>query len=221
MQRYKMRKIKPLALTALAILTIILAVGCSNGAGEKNSSETKKTEETDKSQDTETKEENEKGADLSSMFQNLDTVDIKGEKVTKEIFADNKLTLVNIWATWCGPCVGEMPELEKLSKEYEGKGIAIKGLLAEVDMTDGKLVEGLTDTERTTAEEILNGSNITYQQILISKAMKEQLGIIQGFPTTYFIDKDGNIVGKPFVGANSKDEWKKIIEQRLDMLEAK
>lgn len=219
-----MRRIKLFALTALAALTVTLAVGCSGGTDESKTPETKKTEQ--ESELGEYVNNNDEGSgedstDLSSMFQNLNTVDIKGEKVTKDIFADNKLTLVNIWATWCGPCVKEIPELEELSKEYDGKGVAIKGLLAQVDMNTGELVEGLTDDERKTAEDILKSSNVTYQQILVSKDMKKSLGDVQGFPTTYFINKDGKIVGEPYVGASEKEVWKQVIDERLDMLEAK
>lgn len=209
-----MRKTKLFIFSILTVLTVSLFAGCSNGKETESTPESAETE-----QGTESKEDAEEDDDLSAMYQNLNTVDMNGEKVTSEIFSDKKLTLVNIWATWCGPCVGEIPELEELSKEYEDKGVGIKGLLVQVDMTTGNLLEGLTDDERATAEDIL--SNVTYQQILVSKDMKAKLGIIQGFPTSYFVDKNGKVVGEPIVGANNKDDWKKIIDERLKMLETK
>lgn len=209
-----MRKTKLFIFSVLTVLTVSLFAGCSNGKETESTPESAETE-----QGTESKEDAEEDDDLSAMYQNLNTVDMNGEKVTSEIFSDKKLTLVNIWATWCGPCVGEIPELEELSKEYEDKGVGIKGLLVQVDMTTGNLLEGLTDDERATAEDIL--SNVTYQQILVSKDMKAKLGIIQGFPTSYFVDKNGKVVGEPIVGANNKDDWKKIIDERLKMLETK
>ena len=56
----------------------------------------------------------EKNKNNSEWFSNLDTEDVDGNKVTKEIFSNKELTLINVWTTWCGPCVGEMPELEAL-----------------------------------------------------------------------------------------------------------
>lgn len=209
-----MRKTKLFIFSVLTVLTVSLFAGCSNEKETESAPESAETE-----QGTESKEDAEEDDDLSAMYQNLNTVDMNGEKVTSEIFSDKKLTLVNIWATWCGPCVGEIPELEELSKEYEDKGVGIKGLLVQVDMTTGNLLEGLTDDERATAEDIL--ANVTYQQILVSKDMKAKLGMIQGFPTSYFVDKDGKVVGEPIVGANNKDDWKKIIDERLKMLETK
>ena len=56
------------------------------------------------------------------------TEDLDGNKITNELFADNKITMINIWGTFCGPCIREMPELAKLSEDYKSKGVEIIGI---------------------------------------------------------------------------------------------
>ena len=66
------------------------------------------------------------------IFGEFETVTLTGEPVTQEIFGEAKLTMVNIWATYCGPCIQEMPELAELAREYEDRGVQIVGLLSDV-----------------------------------------------------------------------------------------
>ncbi|MCC0629523.1 MULTISPECIES: TlpA disulfide reductase family protein [unclassified Clostridioides] len=171
-----------------------------------------------------TKEESkavEKNKDNSEWFNNLETEDVDGNKVTKDMFSSKELTLINVWTTWCGPCVGEMPELETLSKEYESNNsnVAIKGLVVEVEGTDIKT--GLSDEEKNLVKDIMKKSGVTYQQLTVSEELKKtDFKRIVGFPTSYFVDKKGNFVGEKVTGANSKEEWKKIIDERLKMVKS-
>jgi thiol-disulfide isomerase/thioredoxin len=149
------------------------------------------------------------GANTSTTFKDMETTDINGNKVDSSIFSENKLTLVNVWNTGCSPCVDEIPILDKLNKEYEGKGVTIKGLLLESGV-------GLTDDEKTVVEEILQKSNSTYQQLTISKEMLESeiFKNLAAFPSTFFIDKDGNIVER-IDGSSDYKGWKTRIEDTL------
>ncbi|HBF6686212.1 TlpA disulfide reductase family protein [Clostridioides difficile] len=155
----------------------------------------------------------------SEWFNNLVTEDVDGNKVTKDVFSSKELTLINTWTTWCGPCIGEMPGLEALSKEYENNNsnVAIKGLIVEVDGTDMKT--GLSDKEKELVKDIMKKSGATYQQLTVSEGLKKtDFKRTIEFPTTYFVDKKGNFVGEKVTGANSKEEWKKIIDERLKMV---
>lgn len=157
----------------------------------------------------------------SEWFSNLETKDVDGNKVTKEVFSSKDLTLINVWTTWCGPCVDEMPELEALSKEYESNNsnIAIKGLVVEVD--GAYMKTGISDKERDLVKDIMKKSNATYQQLTVSKGLKKtDFKRIAEFPTTYFVDKNGKFVGDKVLGANSKEEWKKIIDEKLKMVKS-
>jgi thiol-disulfide isomerase/thioredoxin len=121
------------------------------------------------------------------------TTDLEGNAVdSKELFAKNKVTMINIWGTYCGPCVEEMPELEQMSKEYADKGAAIVGLVVDVtEADDSKLAE---------AKSIVKDTGVTYVNLKAWDGFKDQLAA-PGTPTTYFVDSNGNIVGTPIVGA--------------------
>lgn len=154
------------------------------------------------------------GVNTSTTFKDMETTDINGNKVDSSIFSENKLTLVNVWNTGCTPCVDEIPILDKLNKEYEEKGVAIKGLLLESGV-------GLTDDEKKVVEGILQKSNSTYQQLTMSKEMLES-DIFKNFdlfPATFFVDKDGNIVER-IDGSSDYEGWKSRIEDALKKVDA-
>lgn len=207
-----MRKFKLVGLIAVTASVLTLATRCLNTV-DKNQVDTK---DAVKTQESQAETEN-----IAKIFQDMDTKDLNEEKVTKDIFAKTKLTMINIWATWCGPCVEEIPELEKVANEYKEDDAAVKGLLIEIDGKTGMPMAGLTENEKVLAEDILKKAGATYQQLLVSQDMKEPLSTIDGFPTTYFVNEKGELVGEPVMGSNSKDDWKKIIEERLKMLEEK
>lgn len=157
------------------------------------------------------------GAVPADMFASLDTVDFEGNEVTAAVFKENDLTLINTWATWCGPCVGELPELNELSEELDAEGIkvGIKGLIIETEKNG--IRAGLSEEERKNVQGVLEAAGASYQQLLISEELaKSAVGRQAGFPTTYFVDSEGRLVGTPVTGSEDKDGWRKIIEERLE-----
>ena len=186
MKRSKLvKKLTVVALTMVAIAS--LAVGCTSS----------------KEGSTNTANSN------SKLFKEMKTKDINGNKVDSSIFSKYKLTVVNVWNTGCTPCVDEIPTLDKLNKEYEKKGVSIKGLLLESGV-------GLNDEEKKTVEDILKKAKSTYQQLTVSEDMlQDKTLILQSFPTTFFVDKDGNIVDS-IEGSNDYDGWKAKIDEVLE-----
>ena len=186
MKRSKLvKKLTVVALTMVAIAS--LAVGCTSS----------------KEGSTNTANSN------SKLFKEMKTEDINGNKVDSSIFSKYKLTVVNVWNTGCTPCVDEIPTLDKLNKEYEKKGVSIKGLLSESGV-------GLNDEEKKTVEDILKKAKSTYQQLTVSEDMlQDKTLILQSFPTTFFVDKDGNIVDS-IEGSNDYDGWKAKIDEVLE-----
>ena len=186
MKRSKLvKKLTVVALTMVAIAS--LAVGCTSS----------------KEGSTNTANSN------SKLFKEMKTEDINGNKVDSSIFSKYKLTVVNVWNTGCTPCVDEIPTLDKLNKEYEKKGVSIKGLLLESGV-------GLNDEEKKTVEDILKKAKSTYQQLTVSEDMlQDKTLILQSFPTTFFVDKDGIIVDS-IEGSNDYDGWKAKIDEVLE-----
>lgn len=154
---------------------------------------------------------------LSKAFSTMDTKDINGKKVTSDIFADKKVTMVSVWATWCGVCVSEMPDIEKLSQYYsKGDEVGVVGLVTQADRASGVMLTGLTKKEKAKALKIIKDSGATYTQLTVSSDMSSALSDIQSFPTTYFLNSKGEVIGSPVIGRNDIGEWKAIIQEKLN-----
>ena len=145
--------------------------------------------------------------DLSS----FEAKDIEGNTVTQDIFANYDITMVNIWATWCGPCLAELPEIGELYNELPEKTNIIS------ICTDGA-------SETDFAKEILKESGCDFTTIIPSADMEDNfLRNISSIPYTIFVNSKGEIVGKAQVGAPApegqiKDAYKDIIMERLESL---
>ena len=138
-----------------------------------------------------------------------DTLD--GNTVNQSIFSGFKLTMVNIWATYCGPCINEMPELGVLHRNYAEKGFQVVGLV--VDVSDGQTV--YQDTADS-AWEIIEQTGADYLHILPSVDLFESiLNEVMYVPTTIFVDENGNQVGEQYVGAHDYEEWVAIADELL------
>lgn len=143
------------------------------------------------------------------------TQDVSGNAYTQEIFKDYDLTMVNIFTTWCTPCVEEMPDLEKLHKQMKDQGVNVVGVVLDVLNEKGEIVQ--EDLER--AQLLVERTGVTYPILLPdSTYMNGRLTGIEGFPETFFVDKNGNIVGDTYSGSNSLEGWISVVEKELNNL---
>lgn len=127
--------------------------------------------------------------------------DIEGNKVDNSIFKENKVTLVNVWATWCGPCVNELPEIQKVYSELKDQGIGVVGIVA--DGNDAK----------DTAKELIELESLKYKMIIPDSNLEKNLiSTLRGFPTSYVVDSEGKILGMKLGGMNAEG-FKAFIEQ--------
>ena len=142
----------------------------------------------------------------------FETKGVDGKDYTEKVFSDYDLTLVNIFTTWCSPCVNEIPELEKLYEEMKDKGVGVVGVVLDTVGDDGK-----QDDATVKKAGVLQEKTKASYPFLIpdSTMMNGRLNGISAFPETFFVDKDGNIVGETYSGSHSLDEWKKIVEKEL------
>ncbi len=143
-------------------------------------------------------------------FPDFEGTDLYGNIVTQEIFNGQVLTMINIWGTFCTPCVEEMPDLAQLYQEVQKEDINIVGILVDVSEENNKDI----------AVEITEGNNVEFTNIIPDDNLLKYLSeILVGVPTTIFVDKEGNIIGEPVIGARGKDDYKQIIFQRLEDIE--
>ena len=140
--------------------------------------------------------------------------DLDGNTVkSDELFSGNTVTVVNFWFTTCNPCVGELSELDALNKELEKKGGSLIGV--NTFTLDGD------ETAISEAKDVLAKKGATYQNVYFDsdgEAGKFTTNIF-AYPTTYVVDRNGNIVGEPIVGAITEkkqaETLQKLIEQAL------
>lgn len=216
----------------LVMLSIVAAVGLS-GCGKKAEPETEKVTEavteteaaaeTEEVVETETAVETEEVTeteesteavteteiDLAAMaaagpFGVFVTQTLDGETATQEIFKEADLTMVNIWGTFCSPCINEMPDLGELAREYEEKGVQLIGMISDV-------VEAKDETATLIVEE----TGADYTHLILSESLYYSLSQIQVVPTTVFIDREGKQVGYTYTGSRSKEEWSAIVDEML------
>ena len=142
----------------------------------------------------------------------FETKGVDGKDYTEKVFSDYDLTLVNIFTTWCSPCVNEIPELEKLYEEMKEKGVGVVGVVLDTVGDDGK-----QDDATVKKAGVLQEKTKASYPFLIpdSTMMNGRLNGISAFPETFFVDKEGNIVGETYSVSHSLDEWKEIVEKEL------
>ena len=147
-------------------------------------------------------------------FPTFEGKDLDGNTVkSDELFSANAVTVVNFWFTTCNPCVGELSELDALNKELAKKGGSLIGVNTfTLDGDEAAISE---------AKDVLAKKGATYQNVYFNsdgEAGKFTENIF-AYPTTYVVDRNGNIVGEPIVGAitekNQAEKLQKLIDQAL------
>ena len=138
--------------------------------------------------------------------------DIEGETYTQEMFADYDLTMVNVFTTWCTPCVNEIPDLQKLWEDMSDQGVNVVGIA--LDCIDGF---GNTDEEAVEKAKLLaEQTGVSYPFLIPdSSYLNGRLAEIMAVPETFFVDREGNIVGETYSGSRSLEDWKDIAEAEL------
>ena len=146
-------------------------------------------------------------ATMPEVFPNFTTQDLNGSTVTSELFAQKDLTVVNIWGTFCGPCIGEMPELAEWSKTLP-ENVQLVGLLCDVYSPEDK-------EQVQAAQAIVKDSGVEYVNLICNDELMSLLSNVSAVPTTLFVDSTGAIVGDGVVGANV-DAYKAFVEDYLN-----
>lgn len=144
------------------------------------------------------------------------TRDINGNTVTQDIFKDYDLTMVNVFTTWCSPCVGEIPDLEQLHQQMADRGVNVVGVVLDALNEKGGIDQDTLEKAKLLAEQ----TGATYPFLLPDSGyFNGRLSGIDAVPETFFVDKDGNIVGETYSGSGDLASWLEIVEQTLATLQ--
>lgn len=138
-------------------------------------------------------------------FPEFKTTDTNGNEVTEKIFSDKDITMVNVWGTFCGPCINEMPELQKIYESLP-KNANLIGIAADVP-------EGMKDGVDN-AKHIEEQTGVKYTNLTVSDSLASFTKQFYAVPSTIFVDKDGNIIGELVLGANI-DSYVKNLQKVL------
>ena len=154
-----------------------------------------------------------KTTDDSSLpkFPAFEGKDLDGNTVkSSDLFSGNAVTVVNFWFTTCGPCVGELGDLDALNKDLSGKGGALIGINAFT--LDGN------EAAISDAKDVLTQSGATYQNVYFDSGSEAGKFVesIYAYPTTYVVNRSGRIVGDPIVGAITSKAQADALQAQID-----
>lgn len=150
-------------------------------------------------------------AAMTGEFGSFASVDLDNNPVDQNILKGHKLTMFNIWGTFCTPCLNEMPDLGALNTEYADKGFQIVGIVTDVVNEDGTV----SDSQVQVAKEYAEKTGAAYTHLLPTVDLYNIiLKDVQGVPTSVFVDENGTIL-KEVVGARDKAQWQKEIDELL------
>ena len=155
-----------------------------------------------------------KSDESTAVFKGFKGKDLDGNDVDDSLFAKNKVTVVNFWFSGCKPCVGELSKLNELNEKLKEMGGEVVGINTDtLDNNEAGIKE---------AKEILKAQGASYKNLTFdsNSTVGKYAGNIMAFPTTVLVDKDGNIVGEPFMGGiddqSNYDQLMKQIQSVLD-----
>lgn len=196
---------KSISLFIVSALVISVLTSCSSNSPTGISSVS-----TDTPSSSGFEESGDKSAE--SLFSQISTTTLYGEDITGDDFKGDKLTVLNVWATWCSPCVAELPHLQEISEYYEGQGVKIVGVMQDGVTEQFRPIESVLEEGRI----LLADAGAEYTVILPDeKITLEFINQMQFFPTTFFLDSEGNVV-KTVVGSKDTEGWRKEIDAILE-----
>jgi len=186
-------------LLAIMLLFSLVLAGCGSKPKEEPDKITSEITPS-ASGDTSTGEE--------KYFVTFEAITTDGTAWNSDKFADSKLTMINVWATYCNPCLSEMPDLGELAAEYDPAQFQIVGVVSDVMAEDG-----IKNIEH--AKQLISETKANYPHLLLNESLfMSFVNAVSAVPTTFFVRQDGSMVGY-LTGAMSKESWKNIIDDLL------
>ena len=175
-------------------------------ASENGAEDTSADKETPADNTANNSEEN--STEEEKYFVTFEAITTEGTDWNSDKFANSKLTMINVWGTYCNPCLSEMPALGELAAEYDSALFQIVGVIS--DVMEGDSADNINNAKRLITE---TGAN--YPHLLLNESLYMSfVGAVSAVPTTFFVRQDGSMVGY-LTGAMAKENWKILIEDLL------
>lgn len=178
----------------------------SDDASQNSDDESQNSDDEAQSSDEESQNASDSSQSAASEFAvDLNTVDAYGNEVDNSIVSGAKVVMINFWEPWCGPCVGEIPDLELIYEKYKNDGLVIIGAYTSSDMLDD-------------IKYIIESDGLTYPVIEATRDMYQYMS--DYVPTTVFFDGEGNVLEDgQYIGSRSYNDWASIVEDALESVE--
>ncbi|MDO4439130.1 MAG: TlpA disulfide reductase family protein [Eubacteriales bacterium] len=237
-----MIKYKKTFLFSIAMLTAlgISACGGASDAGKATNTEVSSTASGNASGNTDTGSTNAGSTDgkvvqdvqysyieFDDLFEKMEAEDIDGNKVDSQIFKKADVTMINIWGTFCSPCITEMPDIGEINRAYQtdtnsdgSLKFQVIGLVGDALAADkdGNIYMDSNVVDK--AKDIVEKTSADYLHIVPTGNFGINLmggGRISYFPSTIFVDKEGDIIetseGEIVIGAHKRADWEKLIKE--------
>ena len=151
----------------------------------------------------------------AKVFEEFETQTIFGETFSNEDAAKAKVTAYNVWETTCPACLGEMGALEELSKKFPPEEFQLVGVCDDLFDKNG----GLKQSQLDKAQSLMNDAGTTFPHIIPTREMTLFFeSVIPGYPTTFFVDQNGNIIDSAS-GSNDLEGWTEKVEKVLNSVD--
>lgn len=189
------------------VLCILMLLFC--GCGKKEAPENADAglgmqEDSLQSEDTTEADDSREEEQLS--FEGQDT---EGNSISSSVLSESKLTMINVWATYCNPCLREMPGLGELAKEYDSGDFQIIGIISDVQ-------EGASEKTLEYALSLIEQTGADYPHLLLNEALyRALLTEVSAVPTTFFFNDKGELLDV-VVGSMEKSAWEEKINGLLE-----
>ncbi|MCR5656156.1 MAG: TlpA family protein disulfide reductase [Butyrivibrio sp.] len=149
----------------------------------------------------------------TDVFTSFDSTTFEGTSFSKSNLKTSKITAINVWETTCPACLGEMGALEELSRSYPREDFQLIGICADVFERGGSEIN---QQQIEKGKELMENAKVTFPNVIPTPEMYAFFRTtIAGFPTTYFVDSEGNIL-RAIAGARKLDDWKKVVEEVME-----
>lgn len=191
-----------LKIVSVVLLAMLLSFGVLAGCGKEAapSAPENPTEENNSASSG--------SSDSEAFVGAFKTMDLDGNEVTESILAEKEYTMINLWGTYCGPCINEMPELEKIHQELPDN-MQIIGIVCDYLY---EVPDEQQEDVKAAADEIIKETGVTYPSLKIwatADWIYESSNVV---PTTYFVDSEGKLVSDIIFGADVEG-YRAVIEK--------